>query len=356
MKKAYLTLENGEVIEGVAAGAERESVGELVFTTGTVGYLETLTDPSYAGQIVIQTFPMIGNYGVIPEDFEGKSALTGYVVRELCAEPSNFRSEGELDSYLKKAGIPCICGVDTRRLTKLLRDSGVMNAKISYDAPSSLEDIKAYSVGDAVKSVTTEKTGRYEAKGKKKYTVALIDYGAKGNIIKCLRERGCDVIELGADAHASEILSYYPDGVMLSNGPGDPKVNPHRIETVKALIGKVPIFGICLGHQLLALAMGGDTEKLKFGHRGANQPVKEVFGTRTYITSQNHGYAVIAKSLEGKGVQSFVNANDGSCEGIDYPGMRCFSVQFHPEANAGPMDTEFLFEKFVGMMGGDMDA
>ena len=356
MKKAYLILENGEVVEGVAAGAVRESVGELVFTTGTVGYLETLTDPSYAGQIVIQTFPMIGNYGVIPEDFEGKSALSGYVVRELCADPSNFRSEGTLDSYLKEAGIPCICGVDTRRLTKMLRDGGVMNAKIAYSLPDSVDDVKSYAVGDAVGRVTSDGVRKYPATGKKKYTVVLIDYGAKGNIINCLRNRGCDVIELGANVGSEEVLSYSPDGVMLSNGPGDPKESPGRIAAVKELIGKVPLFGICLGHQLLALAMGGDTEKLKFGHRGANQPVKEIGGTRTYITSQNHGYAVVADSLEGVGVMSFVNANDGSCEGMDYPGTGCFSVQFHPEANAGPKDTEFLFDKFVGMMGGDVIA
>ena len=352
MKKAYLILENGEVFEGFSVGADCESVGELVFTTGTVGYLETLTDPSYAGQIVIQTFPMIGNYGVIPQDFEGKSAARGYVVRELCGAPSNFRSEGDLASFLKEQGIPCICGVDTRRITKILRDCGVMNAKIAF-APDFTEDIKAYSVGDVVSAVTSPDKRVYPAEGNKKYTVALIDYGAKGNIINCLRKRGCEVVEVSADSTADEVLALSPDGVMLSNGPGDPKVNPDRIETVKGLIGKVPLFGICLGHQLLALAMGGDTEKLKFGHRGANQPVKEVGGARTFITSQNHGYAVIKDSLEGIGRESFFNANDGSCEGIEYPGRRCFSVQFHPEANAGPRDTEFLFDRFISMMGGE---
>lgn len=353
MKKAYLILENGEAIEGIAIGAERESVGELVFTTGTVGYLETLTDPSYAGQIVLQTFPMIGNYGVIPEDFEGKSAVHGYVVRDICDTPSNFRSEGTLDSYLKEAGIPGICGVDTRRLTKILRDSGVMNAKIAYSVPESIDDIKSFEVGDAVLEVTTPGKRVHCAEGAKKHTVVLVDYGAKGNIINCLRKRGCEVIEVGADATADEILSVSPDGVMLSNGPGDPKINGSRISEVKKLIGKVPIFGICLGHQILALAMGGDTEKLKFGHRGANQPVKEVFGTRTYITSQNHGYAVVAKSLSGIGIESFVNANDGSCEGMDYPSKNCFAVQFHPEAAAGPQDTEYLFDRFIRLMGGD---
>ena len=352
MKKAYLILENGEVFEGVSAGAECESTGELVFTTGTVGYLETLTDPSYAGQIVIQTFPMIGNYGVIPEDFEGKSAVKGYVARDLCGEPSNFRSEGTIASFLKEQGIPCICGIDTRRITKILRDCGVMNAKIAF-TPDLTDDIKAYSVGDVVSAVTSPDKRIYPAEGAKKYTVALVDYGAKGNIINCLRKRGCEVVEVGADSTADEILALSPDGVMLSNGPGDPKVNPERIGTVKGLIGKVPVFGICLGHQLLALAMGGDTEKLKFGHRGANQPVRETDGNRTFITSQNHGYAVIKESLKGIGRESFYNANDGSSEGMDYPGKRCFSVQFHPEANAGPRDTEFLFDKFIKIMGGE---
>ncbi len=352
MKKAYLILENGEIFEGVACGAERESVGELVFTTGTVGYLETLTDPSYAGQIVIQTFPMIGNYGVIPEDFEGKSAVKGYVVRELCTDPSNFRSEGDLDSFLKEHRIPCIAGVDTRRITKILRDCGVMNAKIAY-TPDLSDDVAAYSVGDAVSSVTGTGKRIYPAEGNKKYSVVLVDYGAKGNIINCLRKRGCEVTEVGADTSSGEILALCPDGIMLSNGPGDPKIDPSRIGTVKELVGKVPIFGICLGHQLLALAMGGDTAKLKFGHRGANQPVRELCSGRTFITSQNHGYAVLADASDGIGVQSFVNANDGSCEGMDYPGKRCFSVQFHPEANAGPRDTEYLFDKFIAMMGGE---
>jgi len=353
MKKAYLILEDGEVAEGVAIGAERESIGELVFTTGVVGYLETLTDPSYAGQIVIQTFPMIGNYGVIPEDFEGESALCGYVVREMCDAPSNFRSQGSLDAYLKEKGIPGICGVDTRRLTKILRERGTMNAKIAYSVPQDMEEIKKYKVGDAVSRVTTPGTKTYPALGKKKYSVVLVDYGAKGNIIKCLERRACEVTTVGADVTADEILALSPDGVMLSNGPGDPKENESRIKEVARLIGKVPIFGICLGHQILALAMGGDTVKLKFGHRGANQPVKEISGTRTYITSQNHGYAVLAESLEGVGVESFVNANDGSCEGMDYPGKACFAVQFHPEAAAGPQDTDFLFDKFVKLMGGE---
>ncbi|MBR6917622.1 MAG: carbamoyl phosphate synthase small subunit [Clostridia bacterium] len=353
MKKVYLILESGEKFEGISFGAERECIGELVFTTGTVGYLETLTDPSYAGQIVIQTFPMIGNYGVIPEDFEGESALSGYIARDFCENPSNFRSKGTLDGYLKDKNIPAICGIDTRHIVKILRERGVMNAAISFSPDVDLGAVKAYKVGDAVSKVTSHEKKVYEAEGEEKYSVALVDYGAKGNIIRCLCRRGCKVTTFGADATAEDILAIAPDGIMLSNGPGDPKENAGRIDAIKALIGKVPIFGICLGHQLLALAQGGDTEKLKFGHRGANQPVRDLLGTRTYITSQNHGYAVVAKSVEGVGVLRYVNANDGSCEGIDYPASRCFSVQFHPEASAGPEDMEFLFDKFCAMMGGE---
>lgn len=351
--KAYLILENGEVFEGVACGAVAETTGELVFTTGTVGYLETLTDPSYAGQIVIQTFPMIGNYGVIPEDFEGESALAGYIVRDMCEAPSNFRCEGTLEDYLKEHGIPGICGVDTRHLTKIIRESGVMNAKIAYSPEADMEEIKNFKIGDAVGRVSKKGMKTYSAVGEKKYKVALVDYGAKGNIIKCLCRRGCEVTTVGADTTAKEILSLAPDGVMLSNGPGDPKECGKRIDEIAIMIGKVPIFGICLGHQLLALAMGGDTVKLKFGHRGANQPVKEVGTPHVFITSQNHGYAVVPESLEGVGKLSFINANDGSCEGMDYPGHHAFAVQFHPEAAAGPKDTEFLFDRFIKMMGGE---
>lgn len=351
--KAYLILENGVTVEGVACGSVKESVGELVFTTGTVGYLETLTDPSYAGQIIIQTFPMIGNYGVIPEDFEGRSVASGYVVRELCDEPSNFRSKGCLDDFLKEHGIPGICGVDTRRLVKILREHGTMRAKIVYEKTDDLSDLKKFSVGDAVSRVTSHTTATYLPEGKEKFSVVLVDYGAKGNIIKCLVRRGCRVTLVGADTTAEEILSLSPDGIVLSNGPGDPKENTVRIAEIKKLAGTLPMFGICLGHQIMALALGGDTVKLKFGHRGANQPVKELSTGRVYITSQNHGYAVVSDSLFGVGDVSFINTNDGSCEGMDYPAKKCFTVQFHPEAAAGPLDTEYLFDKFIDMLGGE---
>jgi carbamoyl-phosphate synthase small subunit len=356
MKKAYLVLSNGQIFEGEAIGAEGETIGEIVFTTGVVGYLETLTDPSYAGQIVVQTFPMIGNYGVIEDDFEGNCAVKGYVVREICGYPSNFRCQYDLDAFLKNHNIPGICGVDTREITRIIRESGVMNATICYSVPESLEKVKEYEIKGVVKEESTKEIYECSALGEAKYNVVLIDYGAKRNIIRCLNKRGCNVTVVPCTTSAEDILAMNPDGLMLSNGPGDPEDNEYSIAQIKKLIGKLPIFGICLGHQLTALAMGGKTIKLKYGHRGGNQPVKEVNGKRTYITSQNHGYAVVSESLKGVGEELFINANDGSCEGMNYPGLNCFTVQFHPEACSGPQDTEFLFDKFISMMGGKQNA
>ncbi len=352
MKKAYLVLSNGKVYEGESFGAEGDSVGELVFTTNMCGYIETLTDPSYYGQIVMQTFPLIGNYGIIEEDFEGECFVSGYVVREWCAAPSNFRTQYDLDTYLKMKGIVGICGVDTREITKIIREQGVMNAKICAEIPKDITDIQSFTIVDAVKSVSDPNKRVYPAVGEEKFRVTLLDYGAKRNIVRELQKRGCTVTEVASDTSAEEILKDKPDGVMLSNGPGDPAENVGCIEELKKLFGKVPIFGICLGHQLLALANGGKTVKLKYGHRGANQPVRDVKGTRTYITSQNHGYAVVTDGLEGKGTLSFINGNDGTCEGMDYDGKGAFSVQFHPEACSGPLDTAFLFDKFINIMGG----
>ena len=356
MKKAYLVLSNGQVFEGEAIGAEGETIGEIVFTTGVVGYLETLTDPSYAGQIVVQTFPMIGNYGVIEDDFEGNCAVKGYVVREICDYPSNFRCQYDLDTFLKNHNVPGICGVDTREITRIIRETGVMNATICYSVPESLEKVKEYEIKGVVKEESTKEIYECPAVGEAKYNVVLIDYGAKRNIIRCLSKRGCNVTVVPCTTSAEDILAMNPDGLMLSNGPGDPEDNEYCIAQIKKLIGKLPVFGICLGHQLTALAMGGKTIKLKYGHRGGNQPVKEVNGKRTYITSQNHGYAVVSDSLKGVGEELFVNANDGSCEGMNYPGLNCFTVQFHPEACSGPQDTEFLFDKFISMMGGKQNA
>ena len=354
MEKAYLVLENGTVFEGRAFGAETScSIGELVFTTGVVGYLETLTDPSYAGQIITQTYPLIGNYGVIPEDFEGDTTARGYVVREWCDAPSNFRSRGNIDAFLKERGIPGICGIDTRQLTRILREEGVMNAAICREIPADLTPIRTYAVTGVVAACSCREPSTHPAEGETKYRVALMDYGAKHNIIRELNQRGCEVTVLPYDTTAEEVLALKPDGLMLSNGPGDPAENTFCIEQLGKLAGRLPIFGICLGHQLLALAMGGETTKLKYGHRGANQPVTDLHGVHTYITSQNHGYAVVSESVKDVGRVIFENANDHTCEGVEYPEKNCFSVQFHPEACSGPLDTQFLFDRFIGLMGGN---
>ena len=353
MEKAYLVLENGTVFEGRAFGADVScSVGELVFTTGVVGYIETLTDPSYAGQIITQTYPLIGNYGIIPEDFEGDTTARGYVVREWCSTPSNFRSRGNIDAFLKERGIPGICGIDTRQLTRILRENGVMNAAICRELPADTEAIRRYTVSGVVAACSCREPAVIRPEGEVKYRVVLMDYGAKHNIVRELLERGCEVTVMPYDTTAEEVLAMAPDGIMLSNGPGDPQENTGCIAELKKLVGKLPVFGICLGHQLLALAMGGQTTKLKYGHRGANQPVTDLCGVHTYITSQNHGYAVVSESVAGVGRIIFENANDHTCEGVEYPEHRCFSVQFHPEACSGPLDTQFLFDRFIDMMGG----
>lgn len=349
---AFLVLSNGRVFEGKRIGAVGDSIGELVFTTGMEGYIETLTDESYAGQIVIQTFPLIGNYGIIEEDFEGKSAVRGYIVREECETPSNFRCNYPLDEFLKKNNIPGLCGLDTRALTRMLREEGTMNAMICDTVPEVLDALKNYAVRGVVAEVSRKEPAVYPAQGETCFRVTLLDYGAKNNIIRSLTKRGCEVTVVPQNTSAEDILAGDPDGIMLSNGPGDPEENTYCIEQIRKLIGKKPIFGICLGHQLTALAMGGKTVKLKYGHRGANQPVKEVEGTRTYITSQNHGYAVVSESLGKEARVTFINANDKSCEGVEYPLLDCFTVQFHPEACGGPKDTDFLFDRFIEKMKG----
>ena len=351
MKKGYLILQDGQVFEGVRFGAETDTVGELVFTTGMCGYVETLTDPSYAGQIVMQTYPLIGNYGIIREDFEGACCVKGYVVREYCDTPSNFRTDCDLDTYMKEQGVPGLCGVDTRELTRIIREHGVMNAAICDEIPADLTPIKTYAITGVVEAVSCKEPDRYQAEGEERFRVSLIDYGAKRNIVRELQKRGCTVTVLPATTSAEEILAADPDGVMLSNGPGDPAENTYQIEQIRKLLGKVPMFGICLGHQLTALAAGGSTYKLKYGHRGVNQPVRDLNGVRTYITSQNHGYAVDGDTVK-LGKVRFVNANDGTCEGIDYPELKAFTVQFHPEACTGPKDTSFLFDQFVELMKG----
>ncbi len=353
-RTAYLILENGTVFEGKAFGAEKETMGELVFTTAMTGYLETLTDPSYYGQVVIQTFPLIGNYGVIPSDFESDSpSLKGYIVREWCQAPSNFRCEGDLDTFLKESGIPGIYGIDTRALTRIVREYGVLNCKIAYSDKVDeklLEEIKSYVITDAVENTTIKEKKEFKADNGT-LNVVLMDFGAKHNICRELVNRGCNVTVVPGDTSAEEIKSMNPDGIMLSNGPGDPSDNTEIIAQLKRLCEyKIPTFGICLGHQLLALSQGAKTEKLKYGHRGANQPAKEIETGRVYITSQNHGYAVVSDSMPANGKVSFANGNDNTCEGVKYTDMPAFSVQFHPEACGGPHDTAFLFDRFIKLM------
>lgn len=348
-KKVYVTLQNGKVFEGYSFGAEREVVGELVFTTGMTGYIETLTDPSYYGQIVTQTFPLIGNYGMILQDKESEKCwVTAYIVREKCDEPSNFRCGGTLEQYLKEQNIPAVYGVDTRELTKIVREAGVMPAAITFRPLKDLSVLQNYKVTNAVASVTGDSHREYgDLNGLK---VVLYDFGAKGNIVRELEKRGCHIIEVPATTTAEEALSLNPDGIMLTNGPGDPSENTQIIENIKGFAGKVPVFGICLGHQLFALAMGGATRKMKYGHRGANQPVRHCETGKVFISSQNHGYEVVSDSLKGVGEVVYVNANDGTCEGVRYPSMRAFTVQFHPEACGGPHDANYLFDEFIAEM------
>ena len=353
-RAAYLVLENGTVFEGKSFGAEKETTGELVFTTAMTGYLETLTDPSYFGQVVLQTFPLIGNYGVIRSDFETPTpALNGYIVREWCQAPSNFRCEGNLDTFLKEKNVPGICGIDTRALTRIVREYGVMTCRIQYTPEVTddlLAEMKNYVITDAVESTTITEKETFPVDDAK-YHVVLMDFGAKHNIGRELNKRGCSLTVVPAGTAAEEVLALNPDGVMLSNGPGDPAKNTAVIAELKKLSDSgVPMFGICLGHQLLALARGAQTEKLKYGHRGANQPVKELASGKVYITSQNHGYAVVSDSLPSDAVVSYVNGNDNTCEGVSYTDIPAFSVQFHPEAHGGPRDTSFLFDRFLGMM------
>lgn len=354
MKKAYIVLEDSTVFEGYRFGADTDCVGELVFTTGMCGYIETLTDPSYYGQIVMQTFPLIGNYGVNDTDFESKkSFVSGYVVREFCRAPSNFRMEYDLDTMLKKQGIPGIYGVDTRALTQIIREHGVMNAVITSEPnDEAVKRAKSFFIADAVASVSEREIISYGDEDAK-YTVVLYDFGAKRNIIRELTKRSCRVICVPYDTAAEKVMELKPDGIMLSNGPGDPAENLIPIANVKKLLGKFPLFGICLGHQITALACGGETHKLKYGHRGVNQPVKDLSSGRTYISSQNHGYAVKQDSIPPEiGCQSFENANDLTNEGMSYPTLNAFTVQFHPEACTGPKDTAFLFDRFIKLMGG----
>ena len=356
--KAYLILEDGHVFEGTGIGSGREAVSEIVFNTAMTVYLEVLTDPSYAGQAVVMTYPLIGNYGVCFRDMESAVPWPdGFLVRELSRLASNFRCEGSIWDFLEKHDIPGIAGIDTRALTKLLREKGTMNGMITRREPQDrmdeiLASLHAYAVGDVVGRVTCRGKKVLEGSG---YRVALMDYGAKDNIAASLVKRGCQVTVYPAHTSADEVLAGRPDGIMLSNGPGDPKSCTGIIREVKKLADSgVPVFAICLGHQLMALAEGADTYRLKYGHRGGNHPVKDLETGKVYLTSQNHGYAVNTDTLDKSiAVPAFANVNDGTNEGLRYTGKQIYTVQFHPEACPGPQDSSFLFDRFMQMMGGD---
>ena len=352
--KAFLILEDGHVFTGRSIGSTREAVSEIVFNTSMTGYLEVLTDPSYAGQAVVMTYPLIGNYGICYEDMESERPwVDGFIVRELSRMPSNFRSEDTIQNFLEKNDIPGICAIDTRALTKILRESGTMNGMITTDENYNMDEVmkklKAYSTGDEVSKVSCREKKVLPGDG---YKVALLDLGAKKNIARSLNERGCEVTIYPSSTTAEEIIASRPDGIMLSNGPGDPKACVQVIKEIRKLYEtEIPIFAICLGHQLMALATGADTFKLKYGHRGGNHPVKDMETGRVYISSQNHGYAVDPESLDPQvAVPAFTNVNDGTNEGLKYVGKNIFTVQYHPEACPGPQDSSYLLDRFLKMM------
>lgn len=352
--KRYLVLENGMTFEGEAFGADKEVTAEIVFTTAMTGYVETLTDQSYKGQAVVQTFPLIGNYGVMKEDFEGPTvAVSAYIVREYCKTPSNFRCEGDIDGFLKEYGIPGLCGIDTRALTRVLREYGTMNGMVVDDkSHADPEEIRAYRITRPVDVVSTAKERIVNPEGR--YKVALLDFGVKENIVRSLASRDCRVHILPFDTPAEKIISMSADGLFLTNGPGNPEDNTEVIENIRKLcLTGTPIMGICLGHQLLALANGFKTSRLKYGHRGTNHPVKDMKSGRIYISTQNHGYAVVGESVDPDiADELLVNVNDRTNEGLIYKKIPAFSAQFHPEACGGPTDTSFLFDNFINMMNG----
>lgn len=357
---AFLILEDGHVFKGKSFGAQKEVICEVVFNTSMTGYLEVLTDPSYQGQGVVMTYPLIGNYGVCLEDAESDRPWhSAFIVREISRMSSNFRREEELEAYLKEHDIPGICGVDTRAITKILREDGCMGGMVTTNPDYNLDEIlpklKAYRVTNAVKTVTRKEKTHVAGDGPK---VALLDLGTKNNIVRSLNKRGCDVTVYPAFTSAEEILGDHPDGIMLSNGPGDPKECTQIIKEIKKLYDSdVPIFAICLGHQLMALATGADTEKMRWGHRGGNHPVKDLATGRVYISSQNHGYVIKNESIPKDVAEvSFINVNDKTIEGLNYKNKKIRTVQFHPEACPGPQDTAYLFDEFLDVMKGAKNA
>ncbi len=340
--KGYLKLEDGSIFEGNIISKNFQGFGEVVFNTGMTGYQEIITDPSYAGQIVVMTYPLIGNYGINKYDFQSeKPHIRGYVVREYCDSPSNFLSDSSLIDYLDKNGIPVLAGVDTRELTKKLRSNGTMRGIITDDANALVPDIKV----DLLKEVSTKKPYHVQGEGPK---LAFIDLGTKKNILNMLRNVGFDVYVFPYDVCVEDVMAIEPEAIFFSNGPGDPKDATSAIELAKFFIGKIPVLGICLGHQIIALAMGCNTIKMKFGHRGSNQPVKDLMIGKSFVTSQNHGYAVEESSINSDEiVVTHVNLNDNTVEGIKHKYLPVFSVQYHPEACPGPHDSMYIFDKFM---------
>ena len=358
--KATLILANGAVFHGRSIGASGERVCEMVFNTSMTGYQEVLTDPSYAGQGVVMSYPLIGNYGVNGEDNESvRPWAEAFVVRHLSPRGSNFRCQGTLDDFLKQYDIVGIEGVDTRALTKILRSQGSMNGMITcaehFNVNEVMERLNAYRVSGTVERVTCGQPQDFPAEGQERFHVAMLDFGAKRNMVECLRRRGCKVTLLPAHTPAQQVLDGGYDGVMLSNGPGDPADNLDIIQQVRKLYdSQLPLYAVCLGHQLLALATGAKTGRLDYGHRGGNHPVRDLAENRVFITSQNHGYVVLSDTVDPAVAQvSHVNVNDGTCEGLRYQRPNCFTTQFHPEASPGPKDTEYLFDRFVASMGGE---